>query len=221
LDGLDGSGIEASVGAALASGQALYAVDNEAIRRLEPDLVVAQDVCDVCAVAADDVRLPGVPVLRQHPHSFDDVLGDIERLAAACQADPEPLLASLRARIDAVATSGRRVRGVFLEWLDPPYVAGHWTPDLLRLAGIDDPLARPGRPSTAVTWEAVRDAAPEVLFTAPCGFDEARARGEAERLHARIAETGAARTVVFDGSAFFNRAGPRLVDSLELLAAAI
>jgi iron complex transport system substrate-binding protein len=181
---------------------------------------VAQDVCDVCAVAADAVALPGVPVLRQHPHSLDDVLADVEGLAAACGADAGPLLAALRVRIEAVAAAPAGVRGVFLEWLDPPYAAGHWTPDLLRLAGIDDPLARPGRPSSPVTWEAVRDAAPDVVLIAPCGFDEATARREVERLADRIAATGAGRTVVFDGSAYFNRPGPRLVDSLELLAAA-
>jgi iron complex transport system substrate-binding protein len=219
LDGRDGGEIDASVNAALAAGQPLYSVDLDAIRRLGPDLVVAQDVCDVCAVAADDVRLPGVPVLRQHPHSLEDVLGDIARLAEACGVDGAPLLSDLRSRIAAV-TASPRVRGVFLEWLDPPYATGHWTPNLLRLAGVDDPLARPGRPSSPTTWEAVRDAAPDVLLVAPCGFDEARARREVERLADRVAATGAARTVVFDGSAYFNRPGPRLVDSLELLAAA-
>jgi iron complex transport system substrate-binding protein len=219
LDGLDGAAIDGAVRAALTAGQPLYSVDLEAIRRLEPDLVVAQDVCDVCAVAADDVQVPGVPVLRQHPHTLEDVLADIGRLAEACGVDGAPLLAGLRARIDAAAAPPR-VRGVFLEWLDPPFAAGHWTPDLLRLAGIDDPLARPGRPSVPTTWEAIRDAAPEVLLIAPCGFDEARARLETERLAGEIAATGARRTAVFDGSAYFNRAGPRLVDSLELLAAA-
>lgn len=221
LDGQNGAEIEASVNAALAAGQPLYSVDLDAIRRLEPDLVVAQDVCDVCAVAADDVRLPGVPVLRQHPHSLEDVLGDIARLAEACGVDAAPVLSDLRSRVAAVTAEPVRVRGVFLEWLDPPYATGHWTPDLLRLAGIDDPLARPGRPSSPTTWEAVRDAEPEVLLIAPCGFDEARARREVERLADQVAATGAVRTVVFDGSAYFNRPGPRLVDSLELLAAAV
>lgn len=219
LEGRDGGAIDAAVNAALAAGQSLYTVDLDAIRRLEPDLVIAQDVCDVCAVAADDVRLPGVPVIRQHAHSLEDVLADIGRLAEACGADGAPLLSSLRSRIQA-ATAQTRVRGVFLEWLDPPYAAGHWTPDLLRLAGVDDPLARPGRPSAPTTWDAVREARPEVLLVAPCGFDEPRARREVERLAEPVAATGASRTVVFDGSAYFNRPGPRLVDSLELLAAA-
>jgi iron complex transport system substrate-binding protein len=217
LEGLDGGAIDAEVGRAMAEGRPLYSVDLEAIRALEPDLVVAQDVCEVCAVAADDVRLPGVPVLRQHPHTLEDVLAGIAELAAACQVDAGPVLAGLRARIAAAAADRPAVRGVFLEWLDPPFPAGHWTADLLRLAGVDDPLATPGRSSRQVTWDAVSRAEPDVLLVAPCGFDEASARREVDRVSERIAACGAARTVVFDGSAHFNRPGPRLVDSLELL----
>jgi len=111
------------------------------------------------------------------------------------------------------------VRGVFLEWLDPPYPAGHWTPDLLALAGIDDPLARRGLPSRAGSWEEVAAARPELLILAPCGFGRERAEIEAARVQADIERVGAARVAVLDGSAYFNRPGPRLVDSLELLVA--
>ena len=111
------------------------------------------------------------------------------------------------------------VRGVFLEWLDPPYRAGHWTPDLLALAGIEDPLARPGIPSVAMQWSDVATARPDLLILAPCGFDLARARVEAECMKDSIASVGPDRVVVLDGSAYFNRPGPRLVDSLELLVA--
>nr|MDQ6900265.1 cobalamin-binding protein [Candidatus Dormibacteraeota bacterium] len=160
--------------------------------------------------------------LRQHPHSLEDVLGDIESLAAACGTDATPLLGSLRARLEAAAETARRlprVRGVFLEWLDPPYPAGHWTPDLLTLAGIEDPLARPGLPSVAACWADVAASRPEILVLAPCGFNRARATAEATRLKAQIDSVGAARVVVVDGSAYFNRPGPRLVDSLEVLVA--
>jgi iron complex transport system substrate-binding protein len=111
------------------------------------------------------------------------------------------------------------VRGVFLEWIDPPYRAGHWTPDLLALAGIDDPLARAGIPSVAMEWGDVVAARPELLILAPCGFNLARAQAEAEIVRERIDSIGAKRVVVLDGSAYFNRPGPRLVDSLELLVA--
>jgi iron complex transport system substrate-binding protein len=214
--------IEEAVGIAARDGRLLYEVDTGAILRLDPDLVVAQDICDVCAVSADQVStdLAGVPILKQHPHTLHDVLADIEELAVACRADARPLLSELHRRIEAArlkAAAMPRVRGVFLEWIDPPYRAGHWTPDLLSLAGIDDPVARPGVPSVAVSWDAVRAAAPELLVLAPCGFNEARARLEAAAARGEIESVGARTVAVLDGSAYFNRPGPRLVDSLELL----
>ena len=111
------------------------------------------------------------------------------------------------------------MRGVFLEWLDPPYPAGHWTPDLLKIAGIQDPLARPGLPSIARGWPEVVAAHPELLVLAPCGFGRERAEAEAALVRTEIEAVGAERVVVLDGSAYFNRPGPRLVDSLELLVA--
>ena len=111
------------------------------------------------------------------------------------------------------------VRGVFLEWIDPPYRAGHWTPDLLTLAGIRDPLARAGVPSVALSWADVVAARPELLILAPCGFTRDRALEEAALVQTNINAVGAARVVVLDGSAYFNRPGPRLVDSLEQLVA--
>jgi len=224
LEDKDSGGIEAEVSLAAAEGRSLYFVDTEAIGALRPDLVVAQDVCRVCAVSADRVAedLAGIRMLRQHPHSLADVLADIEELAAACGADSAPLMTRLRARIDAASQDARRqapVRGVFLEWIDPPYRAGHWTPDLLALAGIEDPLARPGIPSVAVSWADVAEARPELLILAPCGFTRDRAEAEAAIVRADIDAVGAARVVVLDGSAYFNRPGPRLVDSLEQLVA--
>jgi iron complex transport system substrate-binding protein len=216
--------IETAVALAALEGRPLYEVDTEAIRALAPDLVVAQDVCDVCAVPADLVAdgLRGIPILRQHPHSLEDVLADIEELAALCHAPDAHLVEDLRARIGAAAAEARmlgRVRGVFLEWLDPPYPAGHWTPDLLELAGIEDPIARPGVPSAARSWSEVAAARPDLLVIAPCGFGEERAQKEAKLVQAEIDAVGAGRVVVLDGSAYFNRPGPRLVDSLELLVA--
>jgi iron complex transport system substrate-binding protein len=131
-------------------------------------------------------------------------------------------MSSLLARIHAVSLDAKRrgpVRGVFLEWIDPPYRAGHWTPDLLSLAWIDDPLARAGIPSVAVTWADVAAARPDLLILAPCGFNQDRAEAEAALAEADINAVGAARVVVLDGSAYFNRPGPRLVDSLEQLVA--
>jgi len=220
----DSGRIELAVAEAATAGRSLYEIDLHAILALEPDLVVAQDICRVCAVDAQEVApgLGGVPMLRQHPPSLADVLADIKELAAACGADASPLLASLRGRLEAAAAQVRgrpRVRGVFLEWIDPPYPAGHWTPDLLALAGIEDPLARPGLPSVAASWDQVAAAHPELLVLAPCGFDRGRALAEAALVQDHLAAVGADRVVVLDGSAYFNRPGPRLVDSLELLIA--
>ena len=224
LEDKDSGGIEAAVSLAAAEGRSLYHVDTDAIRALRPDLVIAQDVCRVCAVSADQVAddLGGIPMIRQHPHSLADVLADIEEVAAACGADASPLMATLRSRLDAASRAARRhgsVRGVFLEWIDPPYRAGHWTPDLLALAGIDDPIARAGVPSVALSWADVVAARPDLLILAPCGFSRDRALEEAALAQTSIDEVGAARVVVLDGSAYFNRPGPRLVDSLEQLVA--
>ena len=224
LEDQDSGGIEAMVSLAAAEGRSLYYVDTEAIRALRPDLVIAQDICRVCAVTADQVTddLAGIPMIRQHPHTLADVFADIEELAAACGAAAAPLLAQLNARLEAASQEARRhgtVRGVFLEWIDPPYRAGHWTPDLLALAGIKDPLARAGVPSVALTWSDVVAARPELLILAPCGFTRDRALHEAALVQTHINKVGANRVVVLDGSAYFNRPGPRLVDSLEHLVA--
>ena len=224
LEDKDSGGIEAAVSLAAAEGRSLYEVDTAAIRDLHPDLVIAQDVCRVCAVSADQVadELDGIPMIRQHPHSLADVLADIEAVAAACGSDAAPLLAGLHSRLDAATRAAKRkgtVHGVFLEWIDPPYRAGHWTPDLLTLAGIEDPLARAGVPSVALSWADVVAARPELLILAPCGFTRDRALEEAALVQTNINEVGAARVVVLDGSAYFNRPGPRLVDSLEHLVA--
>ena len=222
LAGKSSQDIEDAVALAARDGASLYEVDTAAIRDLRPDLVVAQDVCRVCAVPASQVmdELSPIPVLRQHPHTLDDVLRDIEDLASACGTDASSLMSSLRKRMAAASEKARamaRVRGVFLEWLDPPYPAGHWTPDILSLAGIDDPLARPGLPSSAITWTDVAAARPEVLVLAPCGWGLERARQEVKAVAARVEAVGAGRVLVLDGSAYFNRPGPRLADSLEVL----
>ena len=214
--------IEDAVALAARDGASLYEVDIAAIRDLRPDLVVAQDVCRVCAVPASQVMddLSPIPVLRQHPHTLDDVLRDIEDLASACETDASGLMSTLRGRIAAAAEKARaraRVRGVFLEWLDPPYPAGHWTPYILELAGIDDPLARAGTPSSAITWADVAAARPEVLVLAPCGWGFERAQQEANAVADRVKAVGPGHLLVLDGSAYFNRPGPRLVDSLEVL----
>jgi iron complex transport system substrate-binding protein len=166
--------------------------------------------------------LHGVPLIRQHPHSLEDVLRDIADLGVACNVDPARLMTNLRERIQTAAERARQrpsVKGVFLEWIDPPYRGGHWTPDILGLANFDDALGRPGIPSVACKWADVARSKPDVLVLAPCGFDRERAVAEAALVRDQIDATGALRVVILDGSAYFNRPGPRLVDSLEVLVA--
>lgn len=225
LDGLHGGEIDRRVSEAATKGDALYEVDLERLRGLRPDLVVTQDVCEVCAVPGRLVAgsVGRARILRQHPHSLADVMAEIDELAQATGGKPD-LVARLLEKIGAVRArvAGRpRVRMVFLEWLDPPFPAGHWTPDLIDLAGGDDPLATPGRPSVAISWEAVRAARPDLLVLAPCGMDGRRGEEEMARMDFEIGRCGAGRVVVLDGSAYFNRPGPRLVESAELLAVSV
>ena len=161
-------------------------------------------------------------MLRQHPPSLEEVPAEFEERAAACGTDAWPLLASLGAVIEGAARKARAqpsVRGVFLEWLDPPYRAGHWTPDLLELAGIEDPLGRPGIPSIPGSWAEVAAARPELLVLAPCGFDQDRAEKEAALVRSAIESVGAEKGGILDGAAYFNRPGRPRVDSPEVLGA--
>ncbi len=212
----------------------LYTMDEALLRRLAPDVLITQRLCDVCAVGWDGVTafaatLPGPPqVVNLEPQTLDDVFADVRRVATALGV-PEraaALIETLQARIarvrDRVVGAPPR-RCVLLEWIDPPFASGHWGPELVALAGGVDPVGRAGADARAVPWEAVRDAAPEVLVVACCGFDIARTRRDVPLLRALpgFADLPAARTGevwLVDGSAYFSRPGPRLVDSLELLA---
>lgn len=229
-----GSGeIDLAVKESAAAGTPLYELDVGLLERLAPDLVVTQDVCDVCAVGASQALscLPGLStrpsVVRLHPHRFDDVLEDLLTLGRATGTEERAaeVVAESRARIDSVI---RRVRDrptvdvVVLEWIDPLFSAGHWTPDLVELAGGRELLARPGERSRELTWDEVRRADPEVLLLACCGQDRDRALADLEHLRRlpgydelRAVRTG--RVHAADGGAHFSRPGPRLVESLELL----
>jgi iron complex transport system substrate-binding protein len=218
----------------LARTGTLYTMDEALLRRLAPDLIVTQRLCDVCAVGWDSVTafaatLPGPPVVvNLEPSTLDDVFGDVHRVATALDV-PEratAVIEALRARVDAVvaATADRpRPRCVLLEWIDPPYRSGHWGPELVALAGGVDPLGRRGKEAARVAWDDVLAAAPEVLVLACCGYDVARTRADVPILASRPgwSELPAVRdgaVWAIDGSAYVSRPGPRLVDSVELLA---
>lgn len=219
----------------LAATGTLYTMDEPLIRRLAPDVIVTQRLCDVCAVdypsvAAFAATLPGPPaVVNLEPQTLADVLGDVRRVGAALGASEaaDRLVAELEARIDAVrrrAADLPRRRCVLLEWTFPPFRSGHWGPELVAIAGGTEPLGRPGEDAARVAWEDVVAAAPDVLVLACCGYDVARTLADVPRLRAlpgwdALPAVRADDVWAVDGSAYFSRPGPRIVDSIELLAA--
>ena len=225
--GLEPAEIDAAVRERTGRGEALYELDEELLAELEVDLIVTQAVCEVCAVSFDDVRalaadLPTQPeVLSLDPSTLGEMLADLPRLAAAV-GEPEAgeLLADeAAARIEAVESAvadAPRPRVAALEWLDPVFAGGHWVPQMIELAGGEDPLGLPGEKSRTVEWDEVAAAAPEVVIAMPCGYYAEQAAAEAVRTRERLAPLGA-RVVAVDAAAYFSRPGPRLVDGIELL----
>jgi iron complex transport system substrate-binding protein len=222
----------------LGSERALYSLDMPTLQSLAPDLIVTQALCDVCAVAESEVAaaacvLPGRPrVLNLEPSSVNDVLGCIIAVgeAAGVQDAAARVVESLQARVDAVAartaTLEHRPKGVLLEWIDPPFCAGHWSPELVRLAGGIDVAGLEGKPSRTTEWERIRAADPHWIMVACCGFDVARTLADMPLLEAYpgyrdLTCVRNGNVFVTDGSAYFSRPGPRLVDSLEILAHAL
>ena len=231
--------IDAQVKQCFAAGRPLYELDAELLCRLAPDLIVTQAQCDVCAVRYADVvdLVASRPVLRTarvlalYPQSLAEVLDDVRRIgiAAGAEESSQRLREALQQRIERIAAAvtdvapADRPPVVCIEWIEPLMTAGNWTPELIELAGGRPGLAEAGRHSQYVSWEQIQAYSPQVLIVAPCGFDLARSRSEAEHLHSlpRFAELDAVRSgraFVVDGNAYLNRSGPRLVDTLELLA---
>jgi iron complex transport system substrate-binding protein len=227
--------IDALVRDRLGAQSALYTLDMDTLERLRPDLIVTQALCDVCAVAEAEVRsaacmLPGGPaVLNLEPETLDDVIDCIRAVgnAAGESHRADPVIDGLRARVDAVVTRtrsvARRPRVALLEWVDPPFSAGHWNPELVRLAGGEDGLGRPGQKSVTLRWEQVVEWRPDVVLISCCGFTAERALQETAVLRSvpgweDLPAMREDRVYVTDGTAYFSRPGPRLVDSLELLA---
>jgi iron complex transport system substrate-binding protein len=227
--GLGAAEIDAAVRDRTLNGDAIYALDREALAQLEPDLIVTQALCPVCAVSYEEVaelagELPSRPrVISLDPKTLGETLGDVRTLAEATGRRDRgvELIRQASARIDRVRLAVRaqpRPRVAALEWLDPVYVAGHWTPQLIELAGGQDVLGLPAEPSETKSWEAVAAAQPEVVVVMPCGYDAPRAHQEALTYASELAALKAERVVAVNASAYFSRPGPRLIDGLELLA---
>ena len=227
--GLSAAEIDAAVKERTLAGQSIYELDEDALNELAPDLIVTQALCSVCAVSYDDVRaiadeLDSQPmVVSLDPHTVGEVLGDARTLAQATNRKDAAveLIAEASARIDRIRVATRNVRRprvVALEWLDPPFVAGHWTPQLISFAGGDDLLGFPGENSEERTWEELAAVSPDIVIVMPCGYDAEIAHREAEMHRDQLAALGAGEVVAVDASAYFSRPGPRIVDGLELLA---
>lgn len=230
------AGIDAAVRALAATGAPVFALDADQLRRLAPTLVITQALCEVCALSAGamcaltDVVTPSPRVLQLSGTTLDGVQEDIIAVGAALERDAAAaeLLAAISARLRAVhetlkAARAPRPRVAVIEWLDPLFFAGHWTPDLVRRAGGIDVLASPGAHSTTITADQVRDAQPELLLFAPCGFDAERAEREARALLGTDAWRWARglRCWALDGNALTSRPGPRLADAVEVMAAIV
>ncbi len=227
--GLSAAAIDTAVRERTLQGEAIYELDRAALAALEPDLIVTQALCPVCAVSYQEVsdlarELPSRPqVLSLDPHTLDETLDDVHTVAEAAGRRDRgvELVGQAATRVDRVKLAVRaqpRPRVAALEWLDPVYVAGHWTPQLIELAGGTDVLGLPGEPSQTVSWEQVMTARPEIVVVMPCGYDAPRARTEAAAYTSELAMLGAGRIVAVNASAYFSRPGPRLIDGLELLA---
>jgi len=218
----------------LAASRGLYALNLERLAALRADVIVTQTLCDVCAVSSGDVyqavaSLPGrCKLVELAPSNLEDVYGDIVRVGDAVGARGEALtlVAQLRSRAEAVEQqkilNGEKV--LFLEWLDPPFSGGHWIPDLIHILGGTSCPVESGQRSGTITWEAIADCDPDIIVVGCCGYSKA----ESEQALTALADhpswlalraVGNGKVVVADGNAHFSRAGPRLIDGLEQLAA--
>lgn len=227
--GLSAAEIDRAVSEHTERGESIYELDRSALADGRPDLIVTQAVCEVCAVSADDVRAfaatldPQPQVISLDPTTVGEVLADVRTLAATAGAEDagRRLLDGLADRIDRVreAVEGAELRpALALEWLDPPYVGGHWVPQMIELAGGHDVAGFAGEKSRRVEWSEIEAAHAEIVVSMPCGYDAARAAQETTEHAERVRALGARRVVAVDASAYFSRPGPRLVDGIELLA---
>ena len=232
---LPSSAIDAWVRNTLAERGTLYTLDEELIRDLQPDLILTQQLCDVCAVnygsvAAFAATLPLRPrLINLEPSRLADIYADIRLVAQAAEVPDrtEAVIAELQQRVESVASLVARVadrpKCFLMEWIEPPYCGGHWNPELVQLAGGIDPIGRTGEPSRRVTWEEIQRADADAVLLACCGFGVDRTMSETAALAGKPEWEGLravreGRVYVADANTYFSRPGPRIIDSLEMLA---
>ena len=223
--------IDAAVAQAARNGVPPITVDRSLLRQLRPSVVIGQAVCDVCAVGMSDLAgavsgiTPRPATVTLHAHTLSGVFDDIRRVGAALDlvSEADELITGLQSRLDRLSQPEKtRPRVLVLEWLDPPYVAGHWVPELVAAAGGEDVAARPGTKSVPRPWQELRALAPDLVVVAPCGFDVPRAQRELAAVTDPDAVALLTRRIRFvDGNAYTSRPGPRLVDAAEQLASLI
>jgi len=230
-EGLTPNEIDQTVRELAASGGSLYKIDEEQLRSADPDLIVTQDLCHVCAITPDDVQkaitnLARKPsVLSLNPSFLKDVFTDMKRVAVAAGIDGDSVIRSLQARVQRVqeGSDSHEPTVGCIEWLEPLWRSGHWVPEMVNLAGGRDVFAVPGKPSRSLSWHELEEKDPDILIFMPCGFSLSRTRDEFSRLKdsypwSKLKAHKLQQIYLVDANAYFSRSGPRLVEGLELLA---
>jgi iron complex transport system substrate-binding protein len=228
-EGLSAAEIDGAVRRLTGEGRHLYELDEPALAELHVDLIVTQAVCEVCAVSYDDVvavaaRLPSRPrVISLDPSKLAEVLADIPRLGDTAGVADRAIrlrneLERRLARVQAAVAGATRPRVLALEWLDPPFVGGHWVPEMIEIAGGEDVLGVAGTKSRTAEWDELAASEPSVIVAMPCGWNAMQARSEVEAHAVELGAIGAKRIWAVDAAASFSRPGPRLVEGTEVLA---
>lgn len=234
--GLSPQRVDEAVSRALKAGQSLYVVDETLLRELRPDLILTQDLCQVCAPSGNEIGrvvkfLPNPPaIVWLTPKCLEDIFDNIRQIAKATGRETIAMqvIQKLQERVERVRETirevTRRPRVFCMEWLAPPYNAGHWMPELVELAGGMDHLARKGQDSTRLAWEQILDYAPEVLILSPCGLHLDEVMRQAHLLTRypdweKLPAVQQERVYAVDANSYFARPGPRIIDGLELLCA--
>ncbi len=221
-----------------AEGKSTYLVDKDALKEANPDIILTQKLCEVCAVSGNQVMeavevLGHTPeIISLEPTTIDEILDTITTIgdATGSQEKAREITEGLRARVEKVRSALEnerdRPRVFCLEWLDPPYVGGHWVPEMVEIAGGENGIGKAGEPSFKVTWEDIAEFAPQMLFIMPCGFDIEKTINELDAVTSKdewfaLPATNRGEIYLVDANSYFSRPGPRIVDGLEILARTI
>lgn len=216
--------IDADVNAAVAAGESLYLTDRALLRQLAPDVVLTQTICDVCAVnsqtAARDLPT-GAQLINLSAISINGLWADIRAVATASGANAEALIGELQARLEnvhAAVADQTRPRALVLEWSDPPFLGGHWVPEMIEIAGATHVLSGASEPSRRANWDEIAAAKPEIVILAPCGYNLEQTINQGRELLPRLQQIGAREVWATDATALFSRCTPATIRGIEVLA---